>query len=1670
MVLNMSSNIDWDDDLPIVPPKVAEQANIDWNEPVASDIKWNDNTPDIQWDDEVPEAPITPQALDTDGHALETVDAIQSGLTQQYGKTNTALRNLSRWGASNFMDQETIDKYLPKTKDVGTIGFGEEKSTDLANPVYADKLTGVRPESRARQQELMKEAGVYKDVADKAYEAGNTKDYIQAKSGEIFANVKNSPMMMGDSAGETLAVMSGPVGIGLTVTTRVDKNLDEYKLNNNNEDMPKDEIALAVALHSLSLFGERLSIKAGLGSVMNTIKGKTARGLLGFIGTIGGEYTQERFDTTLELFIGRDRSKDINGSSLDTFKAMWNSKEAEMAGIAGMTMAGTLATAGNVGGTAVNNLKPNTEPEPLLPTEENVKFAQAIDEDIEWDKPPEEGGILDQHIDWNDVAKPIKDILPSANMNPEVHKTKGVNAMFTGEAMPTEEQGPTRGSNTGTHYSPYEFETATPNNSNWGRTGGVETNNPADVKSTFFYKKGAKVESGLGVGQKGQYEYNDVDLSKMDIYDEATATDVDKEAFKQAVENSKFNSAYATTHDDRIKALQKLGYNGWENDNIIEVFSDVAMPKPTKLEQSSDFAGMPHRTEGMEEVAGAGTKANPVVTIEATPSNTDPLYEDLVNATPEDRIAYEKAHVEPVKKLAKKHGLEVDVEVSLGAYQGQTNPMMAVEIKNATFRDMRGGEFEVIQQDKIDAFASEFGKSTNQDAVAWYAPIYRGSREGQHGSIEITEKLDNAEWKALYDSVRSQNEGITPIMHNGRIDFMNFEDIPSKQFEYIVLKALSGYNGSKITGAYLDKFNSTGNLIEKENYESAGKRGRSRPSNLSKETGNDGSDFKTEVQGIQEEFKQKTKVEPTTLQANIGTAIPSYLFDVTEVFNDMRNATDVFVSKHLTGKIKGTKFDTWFRKVGGSQNGLGLLSREQEKAFLKHFRKLQSALSTSNLNAEDKAKRINEVRGQINEELFNKGAVRYLENPAVREQVKKDFPEVAKALDEVRDYIDILSQEAMERGLLLPSQFNKWKDRYLSRLYMIEANNRDMKIGDGIKLFEMKKGRKIDSIIDYLEENPDEAERLNAVLDPEVLVKMTIAKTQSNIGMDDFFRGVVDFDGLVEDELLVHLAEPVANLPKAFSPSYAETVVLPYIKDAQIENKAELIKDIKEQILIAQDNIKNIDMKDKAEIPTGYRYGPLAGLPVTADVASLVKAQIRMVQSPEMLADRMDNAFAKALSYFKWAKVPANIFAYPRNYISNFFQWSMSTGNPVAFFTYTPRALYSWAKKDKWYRMAQEAGMLDTNLVSAEIGDMMNAIKPSENKSIASVQKGMKKVGQAFGWVDDMVKLAHMIYSVEKQKMTPDEAVNIAQESHFDYTLTYDMIRAMRNPDMTRGSGIKLLGTLFPTFTQKVIAFLYDTIIHRPATLILMGTALTMLLRDDEKDKKTLENELKLSKVEAEELLAEIENDKPQWMQYNPLIKTNVSVKGGKVQVTYIDYSYSIPFGSLLTSANAIAHGDVFEGLGGLGLGGNPIQIMGDLKSNQDTFSGKQIYYEHDAFEGSKELAEYAFKQLAPATFTKIMSLYETRHPVAPRLIGVNTYTYSHAELKLRRVFDATDALSDAKKRTMSYVRKIQTAQKELDEGKISQEKFDLIKKANVQKIEHWLKIGTTAFKKKMDK
>lgn len=267
-----------------------------------------------------------------------------------------------------------------------------------------------------------------------------------------------------------------------------------------------------------------------------------------------------------------------------------------------------------------------------------------------------------------------------------------------------------------THYSAHEFDTLSSNGAkdagNLGQTKGKETNENHTINVTFGYKQGARVENEHGIGLAGQHEYK-IDLRGKTFFDDDkhnyffnkveelknTSPELSTEAlhvkakealgyddatvdtivdFQKRYDAMRKSNPNQTTKDTQNSVLKEMKLDGIGNKNHLEIFEDAPVYKVRTLEHDMDYAGMtrPRSVDGLPPVSGEGMRYadNLYGTVESTPSKTDPFVKVLDTLSPQERIDFEKEHIPLVQQLAEDLGLKIDVEVSHGAFEGQTNP------------------------------------------------------------------------------------------------------------------------------------------------------------------------------------------------------------------------------------------------------------------------------------------------------------------------------------------------------------------------------------------------------------------------------------------------------------------------------------------------------------------------------------------------------------------------------------------------------------------------------------------------------------------------------------------------------------------------------------------------------------------------------------------------------------------------------------------------------------------------------------------------------------------------------------------------------------------------------------------------------------------------------------
>ena len=272
---------------------------------------------------------------DNDGMFGETLDIAQSSLIQQYGKTNKALRKGSRWLANKFgLDEDTINEYLPETKDIGTIGFDDERSTDLAKQDYADTKTGVKVETREDQAKAMKSA-------EENISKGN---YLDAATDAASI----LPYILGDSTGEMAAIMVPGAGLPTAIAARVSEDAEKYEENNGK--VPDSEwLMKSLMTNTVALATEKFLIKSGVSGALE--KGVSKAGRTGKVAvSTAGEATQETFDQVQQEYMTQKEGD-------KTLEEIVNSDSTKLAALTGGIMGGTLSGTAQVGKATYEGVK-----------------------------------------------------------------------------------------------------------------------------------------------------------------------------------------------------------------------------------------------------------------------------------------------------------------------------------------------------------------------------------------------------------------------------------------------------------------------------------------------------------------------------------------------------------------------------------------------------------------------------------------------------------------------------------------------------------------------------------------------------------------------------------------------------------------------------------------------------------------------------------------------------------------------------------------------------------------------------------------------------------------------------------------------------------------------------------------------------------------------------------------------------------------------------------------------------------------------------------------------------------------------------------------------------------------------------------------------------------------
>ena len=693
-----------------------------------------------------------------------------------------------------------------------------------------------------------------------------------------------------------------------------------------------------------------------------------------------------------------------------------------------------------------------------------------------------------------------------------------------------------------------------------------------------------------------------------------------------------------------------------------------------------------------------------------------------------------------------------------------------------------------------------------------------------------------------------------------------------------------------------------------------------------------------------------------------------------KAFDSLRKIYDPFwdVSREMSKELKQ---DVIYGKLRPIMAKIDKLSVEKTQTLIKIIEKVE--------NEGDKA--------------LKQFITRYFENPEFEKYVNENIPELGEALKPAKDAIANFHNILHNRGYLKQAEYEKWNRAYFARIYARDKEDIIKSTGK-IRQPEIQKGREYKDIVTELTE--EERKRLGYKLDPISALKLTLAKQGQIIGMDEFFRALMDRKHEIIDpkalpflvELPEEIAEKYPDLPKLMSPYFMRKRILPWLAQKT------QIGEIDKKIVKALGKITNKKIKalENLEVTKGFvnlgdikkvRYGVLSGLPVRKSIADFVGITYPITIEPD--PSKLDKALSFLFTNFKAMKVPLNFMAIPRNWISNYFQWVMSGADPFSYFKYYAKALYHAAKKDNFYEMVDREGLLHTNFASEEIQKVLEKFR-QEGKVQGVIRRYfdlVSKLSTPYGLVDDLAKMARVEYEMKKGASLK-EAIYKAQFAHYDYGLLPKWAHEARKGDVKIGTAWKIVATPFISYPVKTTELFVEMLRERPLTTLALFSA--PIIAKYAIEKKQISNNPKLKKLFKLT---------PEYMNGSTILRY---YHNGKMYYIPLDYIY--PTGQIVSELDKGVLGVVLGIAKFFGLGESPLGNIYGAIMGKDPFTGKPVYQEigDDATHKVAKAIEFLYRTwVEPGSATVLRSWLKTKHPLAPRFAGVNVYAYTPKELAL---------------------------------------------------------------------
>ena len=698
------------------------------------------------------------------------------------------------------------------------------------------------------------------------------------------------------------------------------------------------------------------------------------------------------------------------------------------------------------------------------------------------------------------------------------------------------------------------------------------------------------------------------------------------------------------------------------------------------------------------------------------------------------------------------------------------------------------------------------------------------------------------------------------------------------------------------------------------------------------------------------------------------------------------------------GRLADKGIDAWNRAVGWRYDALGRLPAK-DLYLTSRYRTLGRIAQV-----EEVAKKVyNTFRDATPDDQV--AVYQYLTTKNAPESVIQD-PAVRRRAVSTKRLIMRVGQQLVDAGLLPEAVYEANKGSYLPRLYLrhLLPDNVRYGLGTGNKVSDqgyLKKRLKDEQL-------PPEVREiiLGEITDPAFLAAQGLTMEMRDLAILNLLEQVSENPDWVWDDTVVEWQGNRVSIFWLENEANQIERQAAHYKDGPRQTALALVQQMRDTIQPRLDELHKAPA-DYRQVPNSPRYGRLRGMYLRKEIFD------DLVGSGQMMppdADAWTSLFSyggtgtKITQLWKMSKVALNPPAQIRNVMSNMVLLHLS-GIPLARVPeFVTKAIYHRMNNGKYWRIAKKLGVTESTFASQELvrihRDMLDLqARLSGPVSMATLRNMAGIIGggasDAYQFFEAVGKTARIMYAMQEEGKSEDEAGMIAQRWLFDYSLVPKTVRSMRNMPV---------GMPFVTFYYKVLPRILEAAIKNPLAFVpyyalpyAFAAAFAAINDVDDDD--------------VEQLLKAI----PTWLREkgHALIWPFRDAEG-RWQV--VDFSYILPWTMFTESVKNVREGKMGDLIDDSGLLGGPLTSLITVftdDEHKDPWSGKPVFNEADpAAKQVTDFLTYLYTLSMPTWLTdmgfagKMKDAIERevdpktgRYPntvtqAAFRAVGVNVYPF----------------------------------------------------------------------------